>query len=293
MNRSEYIAQLTAALRGKLAFDEIEDIIRDYQEFFDEGVRQGKSEEQVALELGNPRDVAQQILSDERETPDLGSASTGEGGFKESFTRGAEKVADSADQFAKKANAFTRRKMEEHEQRRARRQEERASRAVWEGSRNYSKRSGCLGAMLKLLAVVIAAPFALAFLICCMVGVMLGVAGVVASVCGFVALGVVLPLIPFTAVACAVAGLIFVIFFCITAIIAVFWLLKAVLVFIRDLIFGRRIEDDYFDRTFRVSENPHTGWHFRSEAGASGTWTAPDAESWQQDDKEEKGGDQE
>lgn len=69
MNRSEYIAQLTAALRGKLAFDEIEDIVRDYQEFFDEGVRQGKSEEQVAAELGNPRDVAQQILSEERETP--------------------------------------------------------------------------------------------------------------------------------------------------------------------------------------------------------------------------------
>ena len=66
MNRSEYIAQLTAALRGKLAFDEIEDIVRDYQEFFDEGVRQGKSEEQVAAELGNPRDVAQQILSEER-----------------------------------------------------------------------------------------------------------------------------------------------------------------------------------------------------------------------------------
>ena len=55
MNRSEYIAQLTAALRGKLAVNEIEDIVRDYQEFFDEGVRQGKSEQQVAAELGNPR----------------------------------------------------------------------------------------------------------------------------------------------------------------------------------------------------------------------------------------------
>ena len=76
MNRSEYIAQLTAALRGKLAFDEIEDIVRDYQEFFDEGVRQGKSEEQVAAELGNPRDVAQQILSEERETPSSGTASS-------------------------------------------------------------------------------------------------------------------------------------------------------------------------------------------------------------------------
>ena len=42
MNRSEYIAQLTAALRGKLAFDEIEDIVRDYQGFFDEGSPAGQ-----------------------------------------------------------------------------------------------------------------------------------------------------------------------------------------------------------------------------------------------------------
>ena len=111
MNRSEYIAQLTAALRGKLAVNEIEDIVRDYQEFFDEGVRQGKSEQQVAAELGNPRDVAEQILSDERAAPDSGAAS-GDGSFRESFARGAGKMADSADQFAKKANAFTRRKMD-------------------------------------------------------------------------------------------------------------------------------------------------------------------------------------
>ena len=107
-----------------------------------------------------------------------------------------KKVADSADQFAKKANAFTRRKMEEHEQRKARRQEERASRAVWEDGSRYSRRSGCLGALLKLAAAVIAAPFALAFLICCLVGVILGVAGIVAAICGFVVLGMVLPLIP-------------------------------------------------------------------------------------------------
>lgn len=67
----------------------------------------------------------------------------------------------------------------------------------------------CLGALLKLAAAVIAAPFALAFLICCLVGVILGVAGIVAAICGFVVLGMVLPLIPFTAIACAVAGLIF------------------------------------------------------------------------------------
>ena len=105
----------------------------------------------------------------------------------------------------------------------------------------------------------------------------LGVAGIVAAICGFVVLGMVLPLIPFTAIACAVAGLIFVIFFCITAVIAVFWLLKAVLVFIRDLLFGRRIDDDYFDRAFR----------------ASGSWTAQDSGRTDSDEENWKGGDQE
>ena len=183
--------------------------------------------------------------------------------------------------------------MEEHEQRRARRQEERASRAAWRDNGSYSGRSGCLGALIKLLAAVIAAPFALLFLFCCLTGVVLGVTGIVAAICGFVALGMVLPLIPSAAVACAVAGLIFVIFFCITAVIAVFWLLKAVLVFIRDLLFGRRIDDDYFDRAFRVSEDPHAGWHFRSDPGASGAWTASGSAEWEQPDDEEKGGDQE
>lgn len=103
----------------------------------------------------------------------------------------------------------------------------------------------------------------------------------------------VLPLIPFTAIACAVAGLIFVIFFCITAVIAVFWLLKAVLVFIRDLLFGRRIDDDYFDRAFRVSEDPNAGWHFRSDPGASGSWTAQDSGRTDSDEENWKGGDQE
>lgn len=123
------------------------------------------------------------------------------------------------------------------------RQEERASR-------------GCLGALLKLAAAVIAAPFCPSLPDLLSGWCDTGVAGIVAAICGFVVLGMVLPLIPFTAIACAVAGLIFVIFFCITAVIAVFWLLKAVLVFIRDLLFGRRIDDDYFDRAFRVSEDP-------------------------------------
>ena len=52
MNRSEYIAQLTAALRGKLAFDESVVIVRDYQEVVDEGGRPGTRGDLVAADLG-------------------------------------------------------------------------------------------------------------------------------------------------------------------------------------------------------------------------------------------------
>lgn len=254
--------------------------------------RQGKSEEpDCSPELGNPRDVAQQILSEERETPSSGTASS-EGGFRDSFTRGAEKVADSADQFAKKANAFTRRKMEEHEQRKARRQEERASRlsgrtAAAIPALRLSGSTAQAGSRSDCRSLCPGLPDLLSG------WCDTGVAGIVAAICGFVVLGMVLPLIPFTAIACAVAGLIFVIFFCITAVIAVFWLLKAVLVFIRDLLFGRRIDDDYFDRAFRVSEDPNAGWHFRSDPGTSGSWTAQDSGRTDSDEENWKGGDQE
>ncbi len=128
MNRSEYIAALTGALRGKLAAGEIEDIVRDYNEFFEDGVMQGKTEEQVAVELGDPLEVAQQILSEEKFEPGRGKAPEGESSFKQRFTQGAEKVADGAEDFAKKANSFIRRKLEEYEERRSRRAEEKAAR---------------------------------------------------------------------------------------------------------------------------------------------------------------------
>ena len=281
MNRSEYIAALTGALRGKLAAGEIEDIVRDYNEFFEDGVMQGKTEEQVVVELGDPLEVAQQILSEEKFEPGREKAPEGESSFKQRFTQGAEKVADGAEDFAKKANSFTRRKLEEYEERRSRRAEEKAARRS-SGPRPRSaavhreRNGGCMLFLLKALFLIIVAPVAVLFLAACLTAFCIGGAGIVAAVCGFVALAILLPAVPFIAVLCAIFGLLFVIFFCVTAMMAVVWLAKAGAVFVRDLLFGRRIDDDYFDRAFRVSESapsPNAGWHY-GPAGESAGYAA-------------------
>lgn len=72
--------------------------------------------------------------------------------------------------------------MDEHEQRKARRQEERAERAVREGRPVVSDAPAVWAHCSKLLAVLIAAPFALAFLICCLTGVIMGLVGIIVSI---------------------------------------------------------------------------------------------------------------
>lgn len=57
MNRMEFIDRLKIHLQG-LPESEIQDILSDYEEHFDIGISKGKSEEEIASELGNPRDIA-------------------------------------------------------------------------------------------------------------------------------------------------------------------------------------------------------------------------------------------
>jgi uncharacterized membrane protein len=58
MNRKEYIGRLRTFLQG-LPIEEIQDILSDYEEHFDIGISKGKTEEEIASELGDPREVAQ------------------------------------------------------------------------------------------------------------------------------------------------------------------------------------------------------------------------------------------
>lgn len=64
MNRVEYIRQLEFSLSGKLPKREISEILRDYSEYFEAGKSEGKTEEEIAVNLGIPSAVAAQILSE-------------------------------------------------------------------------------------------------------------------------------------------------------------------------------------------------------------------------------------
>lgn len=66
MTRFDYLRELERYLRGRLPRREIDEILRDYAEYFNEGAAQGKTETEIAMKMGFPRDLAEQILSESR-----------------------------------------------------------------------------------------------------------------------------------------------------------------------------------------------------------------------------------
>ncbi|WP_159638500.1 DUF1700 domain-containing protein [Erysipelothrix anatis] len=61
MTRNEYLYILRKNLQS-LPIDEIDDIINDVASHFDFGVEEGKSEEEVSKQLGDPVDMARQFI---------------------------------------------------------------------------------------------------------------------------------------------------------------------------------------------------------------------------------------
>ncbi len=64
MSRLEYLGKLEKELKKQLSKKEVDDIIRDYAEYFEEGKRQGKSDDEIAISLGEPTVMAAQIISE-------------------------------------------------------------------------------------------------------------------------------------------------------------------------------------------------------------------------------------
>ena len=62
MNQNEFLSRLRQELYG-LPKEEIHDIIQDYKEHFQVGLSKGKSEEEIARELGNPRTIAKDFIN--------------------------------------------------------------------------------------------------------------------------------------------------------------------------------------------------------------------------------------
>lgn len=65
MNRFEYIKEIEKLLKNQISDTELYDIMRDYTEFFEEGKKQGKTEQEVIKSLGDPIDIAKEILGTE------------------------------------------------------------------------------------------------------------------------------------------------------------------------------------------------------------------------------------
>lgn len=243
MSRAEYIAALTSALRGRLAAREIDDIVRDYMEFFDDGVSQGKSEEQVAEELGNPREVARQILSDEPQTEgsqQRKAAGLDFDGIRNGFAKGASKVADEAGKFAASANAFTKRKMQGRREKASKMSRGTRDDRVAAGRAGArTENGGCLMLILKLLAFCIIAPALALAIIGLVLGFLVGGAGILLSICGFVVVALAAPVVPLVTVICGVLGMSFAICLTITVMLLMLYLGQKICIFIANLFLGR------------------------------------------------------
>lgn len=71
MNRENYLRKLRIGLES-LPQEELEDILSDYEEHFDIGASKGKTEEEIAKELGNPFEVATSYMSNYKGNSDTG-----------------------------------------------------------------------------------------------------------------------------------------------------------------------------------------------------------------------------
>ncbi|MHB8065235.1 MAG: HAAS signaling domain-containing protein [Ruminiclostridium sp.] len=63
MNKIEFISKLDYSLKG-ISYEDKKEIIYDYEEHFAIGIEQGKTEEDIAKTLGDPKIIAKQFRND-------------------------------------------------------------------------------------------------------------------------------------------------------------------------------------------------------------------------------------
>jgi len=71
MNKVEYLKSLKEALSGKLPEDELSDILSDYEGFFLTGIEEGRNEDTISAELGNPVEIAHSLLEGADKRPSI------------------------------------------------------------------------------------------------------------------------------------------------------------------------------------------------------------------------------
>ena len=64
MNKNDFLDILRDYLKGTFSQLEINDILRDYEEFFLNGESQGKSDEEIIKGLGSPKSIAEELIEE-------------------------------------------------------------------------------------------------------------------------------------------------------------------------------------------------------------------------------------
>ncbi len=67
MNKSEFLEILKDYLKKDLSPDEVSDILRDYEEYFVDGLIEGKSDMEIIQGLGSPKSIANELIGQLRE----------------------------------------------------------------------------------------------------------------------------------------------------------------------------------------------------------------------------------
>lgn len=67
MNKNEFLEILKDYLRKDFSDDEVNDILRDYEEYFVDGLIEGKSDMEIISALGSPKAIAKELISQIKE----------------------------------------------------------------------------------------------------------------------------------------------------------------------------------------------------------------------------------
>ena len=65
LNKKEYLRELSDELRGYFKRKDVKNIIADYNEFFDAGISEGRSEDEICEEFGDVQNLAREIAENQ------------------------------------------------------------------------------------------------------------------------------------------------------------------------------------------------------------------------------------
>ena len=83
MTKEQFMMELEQSLQGEVSAYELSDSLTYYRQYFEEEIRNGKSEEDVIRELGSPRLIARSIIDAHGNE----GAASGNSGYKDSDYR--------------------------------------------------------------------------------------------------------------------------------------------------------------------------------------------------------------